>query len=250
MSKRVHFSRTTTVYEEGSATPSPSLSVASLPSSSSPELPTPPPEEEDVDTPTVVYPATPFLTHQQQLDPLSPDLAFSSKIMQIHYTLAFSPFDEPAIPWDLLYPPPTESLTTFQDEHTILTQQTLAEPATSPPLTSLFVTHPNLKWSIEILPKDPTPGAFVSVSDVFTGLFKELRLAIQPLEYAEVPEGEVRSEVDSAYFTRCGRVPDAHRRLLEHQKGIKRIDLLRGQTNFLGLSGTLTGPDMWELNVS
>ena len=158
MSKLVHFSRTTTVYEEGSATLSPSLSVASLPSSSSPEFPTPPPEEEDVDTPTVVYPATPFLTHQQQLDPLSPDLAFSLKIMQIHYTLAFSPFDEPAIPRDLSYPLPTESLTTFQDEHTSLTQQTLVEPATSPPLTSLFVTHPNLKWSIRSSPNTPHRG--------------------------------------------------------------------------------------------
>jgi len=249
MSKLVHFSRTTTVYEEGSATLSPSLSVASLPSSSSPELPTPPPEEEDVDTPTVVYPVTPFLTHQQQLDPLSPDLAFSSKMMQVHYTLAFTPFNDPAISWDLSYPPPTPP-PTIQDEHTILTQQTLAEPATSPPLTSLIVTHPNLKWCIEIIPKDPTPRAFVSVSDVFTALFKELRFPIQPLEYAELPEGEIRSAVDTAYFTRCGGIPDAQLRLLEHQKGIKRIDLLRGQTKFLGLSGTLTAPDIWELNVS
>lgn len=245
MLKKVQFLRTATFYQSKSSTPSPSLSVSSLPSSSSLDLQTPPPEEED--SPTIIYPVTPF-TKQEQLDPPSPEMNILPKPMQIHFLLAFSPFTGPAITWDVSYPPPTSSFCS-EDEQELLSSQILEEPATCPPLPSLNITHPDLKYAIEVLPKDPTPGAIVSVNDVFTTIFKELRLAIHPLDYAELPEGDVRSAVDSAYFERCGRIPDPQIRSLELMKGIKKIDLLMGRTTFLGLSGTLTAPDTWELNI-
>ncbi|KAF9529817.1 hypothetical protein CPB83DRAFT_764334 [Crepidotus variabilis] len=223
MAKRVHFAQTATVYSDASASSSPCLSVSSLPSTSSPELPSPPPEEEDYEYyPTNAYP--------------------------IHFLLAFSPFSEPAIPWDLSYPAPKSYM--GADGYDLLTVDTLVEPATSPPLGSLLITHPNLKWNVEILPSDHEPGAFVSVNDVLVSLYRELRLAIHPLEYAELPEGEVRSSVDAAYYARCGRIRDTQIRMLEEKKGIKKIDLLMGRSRFLGLSGTHTSPDVWELNLA
>jgi len=99
-------------------------------------------------------------------------------------------------------------------------------------------------------PKDPAPGAYVSVNDVFTTIFKELRIAIHPKDYAELTDVETRSAVDVAYYSRCGRIPDPKARSMEHHKGIKRIDMLMGRTKFLGLSGTRFGPESWELNTS
>lgn len=126
----------------------------------------------------------------------------------------------------------------------------LSEPATSPPLTVLTITHSTLKWVIEVEPKDPEPGAYVSVNDVFIAIFKELRVPIHSTDYAELTDHEERTAVDAAYYARCGRVPDPQARSLEHQKGIKRVDLLMGRTKFLGLSGTFSGPGHWELNTS
>ena len=77
------------------------------------------------------------------------------------------------------------------------------------------------------------------LSLVFTGLLKGLRLPIQQLEY-ELPEGEDCFEVATAYFMRRRRVSETYRRLLEQQKGIKRVDQLRGQTKFFGLPEMLT----------
>lgn len=246
MAKRVHFAPTTTVYSDASPSPSPAFSLTSLPSSSSPELPTPPPEEEDYEYQrTAAYPVTPFTLPKLEL--LSPEMN-APKVMQIHFLLAFSPFAETVLPWDLSYPAPASYRD--PDGYEYLTPDTLSEPATSPPLGSLLITHPNLKWNVEILPSDHEPGAFVTVNDVLVSLYRELRLAIHPLEYAELPEGEVRSAVDAAYYTRCGRVRDPQIRMLEEKKGIKKIDLLMGRSRFLGLSGTHTSPDVWELNIS
>jgi hypothetical protein len=57
-------------------------------------------------------------------------------------------------------------------------------------------------------------------------------------------------DVDKAYYRRCGCIEDPDSRQLEESKGVKRVDFLMGRNRFLGLSGTLKGPDIWELNVS
>ncbi|KDR84170.1 hypothetical protein GALMADRAFT_701626 [Galerina marginata CBS 339.88] len=237
MSKRVHFAPTNTIYSPGSATPSPSLTVSSLPSSSSPDLPTPPPEEDEEYQPAV-YPRTPY---SKQLD-LYPDFVVPPKSMQIHFLLAYTPYTEPAVYYDLAHP-----LSSIDNHYPA---QAFSEPATSPPMPSLIITHPYFKYNIDVIPAIPVAGSYVSVSDVLQKLYREMRLAIHPIEYAELPDGEVRQNVDAAYYTRCGRIRDREERMQEERKGIKKIDLLMGNTRFMGLSGTLSGPDIWELNVS
>jgi len=88
------------------------------------------------------------------------------------------------------------------------------------------------------------------VEDVFEQLYRELRLPILPIEYAELPDSHIRANVDAAYFRRCARILDEKEREYELSKGIKRIDLLMGRTHFIGLSGVADDPDLWELNVS
>ncbi|KAF8959348.1 hypothetical protein BDZ97DRAFT_1400172 [Flammula alnicola] len=234
MSKRVHFAPTNTVYSSSGSEPSPSLTISSLPSSSSPDLPTPPPEEDDDYQPSV-YPRTPYATN---ID-LYPDVVIP-KQMQIHFLLAFTPYLEPAFHYDLSRPPTNADYPAHA----------FSEPATSPPMPSLTITSPFLKFNIEVTPSSPTHGAYVTVTDVLLTLYRELRLAIHPIEYAELSDGEIKQGVDAAYYVRCGRIRDPDERAREEKKGIKKIDLLMGNTRFMGLSGTLSGPDVWELNVA
>lgn len=191
------------------------------------------------------------------------------------------------------------------------------EPATSPPMNSIVVTHPSLKFTIDVCAGADTsrvvrPRAlsghyprshygygyddgygsssssdesdmrlrqdegFVTVADVLVCLYRELRLAIHPVEYAELAPAVAQS-VNEAYFSRCaalassssppafdGAGDDGRRhksdwptdeerereRIAEEKKGIRKVDLLMGHTWFIGLSGTLHGPGVWELNVA
>ncbi|KAF5310778.1 hypothetical protein D9619_007624 [Psilocybe cf. subviscida] len=191
------------------------------------------------------------------------------------------------------------------------------EPATQPPMNSIVVTHSSLKFAIDVCAGADTsrgvrpralPGhyprsqyghgyddgygsssssdegdmrlreeGFVTVADVLVCLYRELRLAIHPVEYAELAPN-VAQRVNEAYFERCASLagsgfdaagdPDEARRRLEwgtdaererdrereriaeEQKGIRKVDLLMGHTWFIGLSGTLHGPGVWELNVA
>jgi hypothetical protein len=242
MPRRVHFAPTNTVFEPDthSATPSPSLTSSSLPSSSSPDLSTPPPDEDEEYEPSVypsVYPRTPYATQVE----LYPDVVVP-KTIQIHFLLAYTPFPDPALPYDLSWP--------FSQSDIHIPEQAFAEPATSPPLPSLTIIHPALKFDIEVLPSAPVPGSYVSVMDVLTKLYRDLRLAVHPIEYDELLDDEVRKTVDLAYYSRCGRIRDSAERSHEERKGLKKIDLLMGRTRFMGLAGTLHAPDVWELNVS
>lgn len=238
MSKRVHFASTNTIYETGSATPSPSLTASSLPSSSSPELLTPPPPDDD-HYEYRVYPRTPYA---KQAD-LFPEMIMQNPIppMQIHFLLAYAPYTEPALHWDMTLPPASIE---YQ-----FSSHAFSEPATSPPMSSLIIYHSSLKYEIEVVPPQASSGAVVTVSDVLTKLYRELRLSIHPIEYADLKDEEIRKQVDNAYYARCSRIHDRGERLQEQQKGIKKIDFLMGSTRFLGLSGTMTGPDIWELNA-
>ncbi|KAF8164074.1 hypothetical protein BJ912DRAFT_1068595 [Pholiota molesta] len=236
MFRRVHFAPTNRIYSPGSATPSPTFTVSSLPSSSSPDLLTPPPEEED-DYFHAVYPRTPYSTNMD----LYPE-AIIPKPRQIHFLLAYSPHSEPAFHYDLVHPP-----TNGDGQYPI---HAFSEYATSPPMNSIIVTHPLLKFDIEVTPPPDSSNKFITVADVLVSIYRNLRLSIHPVEYAELPDGERREGVDAAYYVRCGTVRDPEERATEERKGIKKIDLLMGCTRFMGLSGTLSGPEVWELNLA
>ncbi|KAG5639056.1 hypothetical protein H0H81_007314 [Sphagnurus paluster] len=197
------------------------MSLASLPSLSDP--PTPPVNS---------APIHPRLTHQLKPNPLP---SSPPDEMHIHFLLAFIPFNTPPIEYNVATPP------------TLLLggQVSLAEfhePATQPHLHTLTVYCPNLLMPITIIAGEV---GYVTISDVLHAIHHELRLPTNTTEYKNLPV-DVKPKVDATYFQRCRRSGDEARQL---EMGIKRVDFLLGKTHFFGLSGTLHGPDIWELNV-
>ena len=235
MTKRVQFAPTNIVYSPIPATPSPCRSPSSLPSS--PDIPTPPPELE-YSTMGGVYPRSPYPQPNNEiyLDQIDP------KSMQIHFLLAYTPYTEPALAYDLtLHPDSLNDQISFA---------TFDEPATQPPMRTIIILCPQLKqWDpIEVTAAPARSGReYVTVEDVLTAIYVHLRNAVSHSEYASCTE---RLAVDAAWLARWNRIQDPELRAAEQMKGVKRIDCLLGQNRFLGLSGTLRGPDIWELNVS
>jgi hypothetical protein len=160
------------------------------------------------------------------------------KDINIHYLLAFTPYTDPVIPYDLSEPP-----------HFSNASEGFSQPATHPPLQRLTIVHPLFMWNVEVFPSSSTPGACITVSDVLSTLYYELSKGVDPAHYADLPDAE-RQCVDNAYFRRCSDIQEAIQRNHAMNRGVIKLDFLAGQTHFLGLSGTTNGPDIWELNVS
>lgn len=229
MSRRVRFASTNVIYVPSSTVPSPTLSEASL-SSVSPEIHTPPLNKLELE-PSIYCPSK--FPGQLEFDPVEYDL----KDIDIHYLLAFTPYTDPVIFFDLSEPPHVSS------------DEGFSQPATHPPLRRLTIFHPLFMWNLEVLPSSSTPGAYVTVSDVLFTLYHDLILGVDPAHYAELPPEE-RQCVDNAYFYRCSDIRDANQRNQVRARGVIKLDFLAGRTCFKGLSGTTSGPDIWELNVS
>ena len=233
MIKRVQFAPTNIVYSPIPATPSPCRSPSSLPST--PDIPTPPPELEYSST-GGAYPRSPYPQPNNEIYPDQID----PKSMQIHFLLAYTPYAEPALSYDLTLHPDS-----LNDQISLATSY---EPATQPPMRTIFIICPQLKqWDPIEVTAAGSGGEYVTVDDVLTTIYVHLRNAVSHSEYASCTE---RQAVDAAWLARWGRIQDTGLRAAEHMKGVKRVDFLFGQNRFLGLSGTLRGPDIWELNVS
>lgn len=229
MSRRVHFASTNVVYAPSSTFSSPSSSETSL-VSVSPDLRTPPTNKVDLE-PSIYCPSK---SPDLELDPVE----CSGKDINIHYLLAFTPYTDPVISYDLSEPP--------YISHGL---DGSSQPATSPPLQRLVITHPLFMWNVEVFPSSSTPTAYVTVTDVLSTLYHSLSRGVDPAHYADLAHGE-RQGVDNAYFNRCSDVRDAIQRKYTRARGVIKLDFLAGQTRFKGLSGTTSGPDIWELNVS
>ena len=231
MLRRVRFTSTNVLYAPSSRDPSPALSESSL-SSLSPDLLTPPPSEAELEEPSIFCPSK-FPGHLE-LDPIE----YTSKDIDIHYLLAFTPYTNPVIPYDLSGPP-----------HLISAMEGSSQPATHPPLQQLTIVHPLFMWNVEVFPSSSTSAVCVTVKDVLSTLYRELAKGVDPAHYADLTPAE-RQCVDNAYFSRCSDIQDVNQRNHTKSRGVIKLDFLAGQTHFMGLSGTTIGPDIWELNVS
>ena len=247
--KRVHFASTNVVFS--SRTPSPTLSEISSPfsedsSSDSSLVSTPPPDHYH-------YPQS--LTHDSVYN--SNDLLFAGpklppQRMNIHLFLAFHPDIDIPLRYDLS--------NGFIMNH--VTSDDLVAAATEPPLASLLIVCPYLAWEIHVAPapfhaSSPDSGVFggqrdyVTVYDVLRCLHRSLRQVVTPEEYDTfAPIGASRNAVGSAYYSRIAKIDDLVKRTRDEKYGIRRIDFLQGLNIFRGLSGTLVGPNVWELNVA
>ncbi|KAF5379573.1 hypothetical protein D9757_009267 [Collybiopsis confluens] len=176
------------------------------------------------------------LSTRPRLSPL--DLA--EPFIRIHYLLAFSPYHLPPLTYDLCIHPSIVS--------SYISAETLSEPATDPPVSSLTITCPRLSWEFPITPM--TGSRHISVLDVIHALYRGLRTAVHPLEYEALPSSKAVDRVNKAYHSRCNSITDIKARQEEQSKGVKRVDFLMSRNRFLGLSRKSGDSIVWELNVS
>ena len=159
-------------------------------------------------------------------------------LTSIHPLLQYSL--KPTIKFDLHHPPSTIALP----------RRSLSEPATQPPLPCLNISSHLLPYSIVVLPSQPhLPNSFVTVSDVLRALHRALSMGVTRDELHELPSEDVRSQVGAVYERRVGAHSDWRTRESEKRWGIRRIDLLLGQTRFMGLSVANKRRDVLISNV-
>ncbi|KAF9268424.1 hypothetical protein L218DRAFT_853818 [Marasmius fiardii PR-910] len=177
--------------------------------------------------------------------------------MRLHFLLAFSPYKEPAIHYDLSLP--------FSIIEQSPSNSVMAEPATEPPVSSLRITCPMMKWTITVIPPPSiispsvlqpsvrrSPVRYVTVLDVLMALLRDMNIPVTSSEYQALPSPDTTTKVNQAYFHRCRSIPDPASRRVEEARGVKRVDFLMGRNKFLGLSSRTSmrnGETIWELNV-
>lgn len=225
--KQVRFSRTTTVHAPQTP-PTPTLSLGSSPRSSSGPLTPPSPFSMGLPGPT------PYTV------PYNVKASSSSSIVHLHSLLQFS--HSPILNWDLTLPP-----STISTHRRGLSRQTLAEPATSPPLAKMAFRSPHLPWTIKAV---ASRDVFVSVGDVIDAIYGTLRVNVLPQEFHSLANPRDARRVTSAYEDRYRRIPPSKQHDVEKRGGVKRVDFLMGHNIFTGFSSTTRGPDVWALNTS
>lgn len=205
--KHVHFA----------TTPSPSFSIASLPSSPGPL--TPPPLN-SIGSPYAYspLPAVPSQVH--------PALGVALK---------------PLLHFDVSLPP-----SFVQPSSSKLNKGVLHESALHPPVPYMKIVCSHLPWSISVEPTGKIP--FVTVLDVLQAIYRSLRQNVLEAEFKTAPLNS-QYAIDAAFKRRCMRLPGPDRET-EHKKGLKRVDFLCEKTIFQGLASTSAGPETWQLTVS
>jgi len=224
--KRVRFAETNIAYSPP-PTPSPTFSEKSL--SSSDDLLTPSPDSKDgvLPEPLVVIPED------------APQIPGS---VRINHMLGYDGC--PPIEHDLNFHP--SFVTKSSSARIPLTIDDLSQPATEPPLPSLFLIADKFPWTISI--SATLPSTAVTICDVLATLHRTLRLPVTSAEFQSLPSYEDMLRVKKAYERRYKAILEPSARVEEEKKGVKRVDFLKGR-RFLGLSSTTVGPDFWHINV-
>lgn len=172
---------------------------------------------------------------------------YASGQVQIHPVLAAG---VSTLAWNLTLPAPT-----FNPPDTV------AQPATHPPLPELVIMCDYLPWHIVVKPVPSaswSPGAphIVTVGDVLHTIHRMLRLAVSEREFTTLPP-DSQARVTMAFDARIAQA-DPRLRATETSKGIKRVDFLMESRSFIGLS-MVTNPavlqgrglgQVWMLNVA
>ena len=162
--------------------------------------------------------------------------SYASSVPRPHPLLEVS-----AVRWDMM----ENSSTITRNKH-FLPGRALHEPATTPPLSLLFISSIHLPWIINVYASN---GSYVSVGDVFHSIYRSLRTNITTTEFNLFPRRKDQVRATRAYEQRYRRFRNTYGNDNEKRCGMKRIDFLMNHTRFHGISKTGHHPGEWQLNV-
>ena len=114
----------------------------------------------------------------------------------------------------------------------------------APPLTEMNIRYPKFTgWSLTVRRPDGGP---LLVRDVFQALSDDLYQVTTRQDRKEyIPRGEM-PRCEAAYKKRC---EESVKSVAEHRMGMRRVDLLQGDSHFIGLTRpTKDDQDFWIAN--
>jgi len=141
--------------------------------------------------------------------------------------------------WDMSYP--TQTIT----PRTNLPSDIWTQAATQPAVGSMDIICKFLPWRITIYPR--LQGSYVTVADVFDGLHRALSISVTAAEFELLPTADEKHAVNNAFLRRCKRRSTYALQVSEQKSGIRRVDFLRGRSEFGGLEYSKEG---WKLVLS
>ncbi|RDB26943.1 hypothetical protein Hypma_005126 [Hypsizygus marmoreus] len=249
-----HASHTAHFIEENaiqfySPTPIPSLSPAHLlpdacapsdtpspPYRPSPPLPPSPPHRVSAprppsprDTPSTTFSSSTF---SPQTDPYPP---FSDNESPALNPSQFAPYlYEDGIHRFLKFSHPKIIILGVDESPRLLDNDTLSTAMTDVAFESRISTMKikcqSLSWVIEVSGPDGSP---LTVFDVLDGIYNNLRKYVTTTEFHD-HEKSRRQEITQAFYRRLGRLPPPQAEM-EKKKGVRRVDWLPHNSQFLGL---------------
>ncbi|KAG7087267.1 hypothetical protein E1B28_013246 [Marasmius oreades] len=181
--------------------------------------------------------------------PTAPDLPTKGdeiipKIEDVHDILKFK--SHPHLTFDVSKDPATVRLLSEA-----LADGMRGEAATTPAVPYVKLVSKFLPWEIEIHSSSSPDGqhSFVSVADVLGGLYCALRIQVTNGEFSECDKQE---DVTAAFKERCrlvGVEQGDEAAESQRRKGIRRVDFLRGNLKFCGLTAVAQSPRQLKFSV-
>ncbi|KAM5539395.1 hypothetical protein V8D89_006847 [Ganoderma adspersum] len=114
----------------------------------------------------------------------------------------------------------------------------------SPPLTEMNIRYS--KWAGLSVTVKRADGGPILVKDVFEALYNDLNLATTRQERKEYIPKPFMPKCEAAYKSRCEA---SLRSVAEYRDGMRRVDMLGGESHFLGLTRpTKEDQDFWVAN--
>jgi hypothetical protein len=173
--------------------------------------------------------------------PSLPKSIAPAKGTYLHFLVAYNPNSKAALTFDL-----TMSPSVLVER---LSNPSFSQPATDPVVASLLVSSPMLPWQIQVASTSRS-RTYVAVMDVLICLHYALQASVSRSDYDAVHSRRALQAIDASYFGRVAAIADPKARDAEAKQGVKRVDFLRGKSIFLGLAGTHTNPNVWQLTVT
>ena len=150
--------------------------------------------------------------------------------------------DMSSVTWDL-----RDHQSTASRNHHSISSWELCKPATNPALPFLTISSSRLPWIIKVYASN---NSFATVEDVLSSIYRSLRTNLTPSEFHKLRYPTLQRRTARAYEERYRRQRSV--RVYEKEKygGMKRVDFLRGHTQFLGISNDGRQPEQWRLHVN